>query len=104
MSRWTFVFLVLHNLTAIASFGATVAARVPSFNVAETASIVHRSLDEAKLLLLVLAVPFSYIIAALANCCCGVDDESDQVEMDKIYSDVRISAKKRRNVTFNSFL
>ena len=29
ISRWTFAFLLLHNLTAIASYGAAVVSRVP---------------------------------------------------------------------------
>lgn len=92
MARWTYVFLVLHNLTEMASFASGVVARLPTTEDYETVSLVHRCLDEAKYFVIVLAVPFSYVIAGLANCCCGVDDQSDShVEMDgmdKIYQEV----------------
>ena len=53
---------------------------------------VCRSLEEAKYFLFLLAVPFSYVVAAICNCCCGVDRlpeinfEMDGV--DKEYSQV----------------
>jgi hypothetical protein len=33
LSRWTFAFLLLHNLTAMASYAAALAVRVPLFKV-----------------------------------------------------------------------
>jgi len=73
-ARWTFVFLVLHNLAEIGSFVATTLARYTTdFDTVITSSTVHRSLEEAKYFLFLLAVPFSYVVAAICNCCCGVD-------------------------------
>lgn len=93
ISRWIFVFLLLHNLTTMASYGASVASRVPYFEDARTAAFVHRILDEVLLGIIVLAVPVSYLIALAAKCCCGVDNDTDNVEMDKIYQEVKNSLK-----------
>ena len=88
-ARWTFVFLVAHNLTETASFISATLARIPSLDpISETTTQVQQVLDEVKYLLIVLAVPFSYVVAALANCCCGVESNSDFDGMDKIYSEV----------------
>ena len=47
-------------------------------------------LDEVALALIVLAVPFSYIVGMMAQCCCGVTRESNMEmdKVDKIYTDV----------------
>ena len=54
-------------------------------------------MEEAKYFLFLLAVPFSYVVAAICNCCCGVDRlpevnfEMDGV--DKVYSQVKFKKK-----------
>ena len=85
ISRWTFTFLILHNLAAMASYGAYIAIKdeVCSY-CAETATFVKHILDEVVLFLIVLAVPGSYLIAWLCQCICGIDDDSTSLEMDKI--------------------
>lgn len=52
---------------------------------------VHSALDEAQLLMIVLSVPFSYVIGVIAQCCFGGIDEADQEmsKVDKIYDEVR---------------
>ena len=85
ISRWTFAFLVLHNFTAMARYGAYMATKeevcVTCF---ETAQFVQKILDEVALFLIVLAVPGSYLIAWLCQCICGIDDDRTSLEMDKI--------------------
>jgi len=85
ISRWTFAFLVLHNLTAMARYGAYMATKeevcVTCF---ETAQFVQKILDEVALFLIVLAVPGSYLIALLCQGICGIDDDRTSLEMDKI--------------------
>ena len=85
ISRWTFAFLILHNLAAMASYGAYIATKdeVCSFCL-ETATLMQQILDEVVLFLIVLAVPGSYLIAWLCQCICGIDDDSTSLEMDKI--------------------
>jgi uncharacterized membrane protein len=94
ISRWTFAFLILHNLAAMASYGAFIAIKedVCSYCL-ETASFVKLILDEVVLFLIVLAVPGSYLIAWLCQCICGVDDDSTSLEMekiDKVYQEVNL--------------
>ncbi len=56
----------------------------------ETATIVHRALNEALLLMVVFSVPLSYVIAMIGHCCYGGVDEADQEmsKVDKIYAEV----------------
>ena len=55
----------------------------------ETATIVHRALEEGLLLMVVFSVPLSYIIAMIGHCCYGSHDENDEHEkVDKIYAEV----------------
>lgn len=97
ISRWTFTFYLLHNLTAIASYAAYVTGRIPEqTHDPETVSLVQRSLDEVLLLLIVLAIPVSYLIGVLGQCCCSGRGQSAEVEMakmDKIYQEVRVLIK-----------
>lgn len=93
ISRWTFAFLILHNLTEIASYGALIASKGEvCTDCWEVAIVVEGILKEVAFLLVLLAVPCSYLIAFLAHCVLGVDDESTLVEMekiDKVYQEVR---------------
>ena len=56
----------------------------------KTATVAHRSLEEATMLLVVFSVPLSYIIAMISHCCYGSYDEADQEmsKVDKIYDEV----------------
>ena len=55
----------------------------------ETATTIHRALEEGLLLMVVFAVPLSYIVAMIGHCCCyGGHDEADQEKVDKIYAEV----------------
>ena len=80
--------LLLHNLVAIASYAATVAAIVPGLaDDPVRASTVHQILEEVLLLVLVLGVPGSYVVGVLLGCCCcgeGDGEEDRQLEMDKV--------------------
>ena len=85
ISRWIFVFLILHNLTAMASYGAYIASKYEVCpDCLDTAAFVRNILEEVLLFLIVLAVPGSYIIAWLCQCICGIDDDRNTLEMDKI--------------------
>ena len=54
----------------------------------ETATTIHRALEEGLLLMVVFSVPLSYIIAMIGHCCYGGQDEADQEKVDKIYAEV----------------
>lgn len=85
ISRWTFVFLILHNLTAIASYVAFLLSKDEiCSSCVEMAVFVKPIFDEVLLLLVVLAVPGSYLIAGLCQCVCGIDDDRNALEMEKI--------------------
>lgn len=97
MSRWTFAFLILHNLTAIAAYSAYIAAKdevcktLYNDGCADVVVDVKNILDEVLLFLIVLAVPGSYLIASLCQCCCGLDSDQNSLEMekiDKVYQEV----------------
>ena len=99
VSRWTFAFLLLHNLAAIASYAANVAAAVPGLTRdIETTVVVYRSLDEVLLLLIVLAVPVSYLAGVCAHCCACYDGDAaaadvEMDKMDKIYQEVNATSR-----------
>ena len=91
MSRWTFAFLILHNLTAIAAYSAYIAAKdevcktLYNDGCPDVVVDVKNILDEVLLFLIVLAVPGSYLIASLCQCCCGLDSDQNSLEMEKIF-------------------
>ena len=93
VSRWTFAFLLLHNLCAAGSFAATVCARTLTEGWEEAAD-AHRMLDEVALFLIVLCVPASYLVGAVGQRCCGARSEAEleMEKMDKIYQEVRFSS------------
>lgn len=92
ISRWIFVFLILHNLTAIASYVAYILTKDEVCpKCFETATLVSKILEEVVLFLIMLAVPGSYLIAWLCQCICGIDDDRNTLEMekiDKVYQEV----------------
>lgn len=91
VSRWVFAFFILHNLIAIASFGTSVAIRVPGLlNNLHPATLAHRILDEIAFLVIVLAIPVSYLFGVLCSGCCGRgrQREVEMDKMDKIYQEV----------------
>ena len=53
-------------------------------------------MEEAKYFLFLLAVPFSYVVAAICNCCCGVDRLPEvNFEMDGVDKEYSQVIKKR---------
>jgi len=96
VARWTFTFVLLHNLSAMASYGATVAVSVgvnkPGFEGVdiEDATIVHQAMDEVELFFMACAVPIAYLLGLATTGCCGGTDEADveMAKMDKIYQEV----------------
>eukprot|EP00095_Tigriopus_kingsejongensis_P009822 snap_masked-scaffold1100_size62683-processed-gene-0.3 protein:Tk09822 transcript:snap_masked-scaffold1100_size62683-processed-gene-0.3-mRNA-1 annotation:"lipoma hmgic fusion partner-like 3 isoform 1" len=91
VSRWVFAFLLLHNLTAMASFGTFVAILVPGLTSETTNAILaHRILDEVAFFLIVLAIPVSYVFGVMCyGCCMGrTQGEVEMDKMDKIYQEV----------------
>ena len=67
-----------------------VVALIQALISTETATIVHRALNEALLFMVVFSVPLSYVIAMIGHCCYGGVDEADQEmsKVDKIYAEV----------------
>lgn len=98
VARWTFAFLLIHNLVAMASYAISVIARLPSTSDVDKYVLVHNALDEAALFIAVLAVPVSYLIGSCAHCCCGMDRQQDveMDKMDKIYQDVWTTQQGRK--------
>ena len=70
------------------------AGRIPQGNIdIEVTSTLHRVLDEVALLLIVLAVPMSYLVGVCGQSCpgCAGSGNPSDVEMekmDKIYQEV----------------
>jgi len=90
VARWTYAMLFLHNLVAMAAFAVKVVTKVPSDLDLEQFTFSGNVLDEVALALIVLSVPFSYVVGMLAQCCCGVSRENNMEmdKVDKIYTDV----------------
>jgi len=90
VARWTYVFLLLHNCVDIAAYAVTVVTKVPSERDLEQLNLALVVLQEVALILITIAVPFSYITGLLAQCCCGIsrDNTMEMDKVDKIYTDV----------------
>ena len=83
VARWTYALLFLHNLVAMAAYAVKVVTKVPSDLDLELFIFSGNVMDEVALALIVLSVPFSYVVGMLAQCCCGVSRETN-MEMDKV--------------------
>ena len=79
VARWTFSFLLIHNLVAMTNFAFTVIIRLEVDNDLAYFIIAHDILNEIELILVVLSVPMSYL---MGMCCCGIARGND-MEMDK---------------------
>jgi len=90
VARWTYALLFLHNLVAMAAYAVKVVTKVPSDLDLELFIFSGNVMDEVALALIVLSVPFSYVVGMLAQCCCGVSRETNMEmdKVDKIYTDV----------------
>ena len=84
ISRWTFAFLILHNVAALAAFGGFIASKNEVCSGCEEAVLVKQIADEVALFLVILAVPLSYLIAWLSQRLCGIDDDVYSMELQKI--------------------
>jgi len=101
VARWTYSFLLLHNCVAIAAYAITVVTKVPSELEVEQLLLASVILEEVALVLITLAVPFSYITGLLAQCCCGIsrDNNMEMDKVDKIYTDVWTTPSARSSST-----
>jgi len=90
VARWTFSFLLIHNLVTMTNFAFSIIIRLQVETGLDKFIIAHDILNEIELILVVLSVPMSYLMGIWAQCCCGIargnDMEMDKV--DKIYTDV----------------
>ena len=91
MARWTYAFLLIHNLVTITHYAIGVITRLQLYpERLEILSTIHTAFNEVIFFTIVLCVPISYLIGFTAQCCCGMsrggDMEMDKV--DKIYTDV----------------
>ena len=101
VARWTYSFLLLHNCVAIAAYAVTVVTKVPSELDLEQLTLASNILREVALVLITVAVPFSYITGLLAQCCCGIsrDNNMEMDKVDKIYTDVWTTPSARSSST-----
>ncbi|CAB4061084.1 SLC6A7 [Lepeophtheirus salmonis] len=85
ISRWIFIFLLLHNLTDIA-WGIIIALRFFLEDVINDTDfvLIQDIFDEVKFVLIVLAIPFSYAVSLAVRTCCSHDEDAKNLEMDKI--------------------
>ena len=90
VARWTFSFLLIHNLVTMTNFAFSVIIRLDyeagvvvfESSVFKAITITNNILDEIELILVVLSVPMSYLMGIWAQCCCGFTRGND-MEMDK---------------------
>ena len=102
IARWTYAFLLLHNLASIAAFAISVITREDSERSdLDKLDTILKILEEVSLILVTLSVPFSYIIGLMAQCCCGVSRENNMEmdKVDKIYTDVWTTPSARSTAT-----
>jgi len=85
VSRWTYSFLLLHNLVAITRLVIDIITRLDGLvEDTSTFTLTHEILSEIELILVILAIPMSYL---MGSCPCRRNvRELDTV--DKIYTDV----------------
>ena len=90
MARWTFSFLLIHNVVTMTNFAFSIIIRLDfeagivvfESSVFKAIEITHNILNEIELILVVLSVPMSYLVGIWAQCCCGFARGND-MEMDK---------------------
>lgn len=99
ISRWTFAWLLIHNMVSIASYAIYVITLLPGTQNLGLFTITHQALEEAVLMTMVLSVPISYLFGTIAQCCCGVSQntEMEMDKVDKIYTDVWTTPSLRNN-------
>jgi len=88
VARWTYSFLLLHNLISLTSFALNTAIRIDVETYLSKFTLAHTILSELELITVVLSVPMSYLIGMM---CCGGWRHARDLEMDKvdkIYTDV----------------
>ncbi len=90
VARWTYAWLLIHNLVSMASYAIIVITLLPDTQNLGVFTLAHRALEEAVMFTIVLCVPASYLIGILASCCCGVQggNAMEMDKVDKIYTDV----------------
>ena len=79
VARWTFSFLLIHNLVAMTNFAFNIIIKLQVETGLAYFIIAHDILNEIELILVVLSVPMSYL---MGMCCCGISRGND-MEMDK---------------------
>ena len=70
VARWTYAFLLIHNLITFASYALKVLSRNPDWFTEETPNyiIATEALDEAALFAIMLSVPTSYLMGNYVVC------------------------------------
>lgn len=86
VTRWTYAFLLIHNLVAIATFILNTLislATLTNLKIDEILSglyyfeLSRDILHEIELFTVILSVPISYVFGMIIHCCCGVSESQD---------------------------
>jgi len=103
VARWTYAFLLIHNVVSIASYVTNVISRLPqsSGDLINISILCHKILEEVSVFTIVMAVPTSYLVGVMSQCCCGVsrDDDLEMDKVDKIYADTWTTPSLRNGST-----
>ena len=84
VTRWTYAFLLIHNLVAIATFILNTLislASLTNLKIDESGlyyfELSRDILHEIELFTVILSVPISYVFGMIIHCCCGVSESQD---------------------------
>jgi len=103
VARWTYAFLLIHNVVSIASYATNVISRLPqsTSDLISISILCHKILEEVSVFTIVMAIPTSYLVGVMSQCCCGVsrDDDLEMDKVDKIYADTWTTPSLRNGST-----
>ena len=86
VTRWTYTFLLIHNLVAIATFILNTLISLATLTNLKIDQILsglyyfelsRDILHEIELFTVILSVPISYVFGMIIHCCCGVSESQD---------------------------
>jgi len=84
VTRWTYAFLLIHNLVAIAIYVIDVVVKVSDWKLIGNGLVIEdylmltiRILEEVEMFTVILSVPMSYVFGMTVHCCCGVKESRD---------------------------
>ena len=92
VTRWTYAFLLIHNLVAIANFILFTLINLKieeilsdqynyelskALEISSALELSRDILDEIEMFTVILSVPISYVFGMIIHCCCGVSESQD---------------------------